>query len=35
MLVKIYPENPNSKEIDRVTNILKDGGIIIYPTDTV
>ena len=35
MLVKIYPENPNSKEIDWVTNILKDGGIIIYPTDTV
>ena len=35
MLVKIYPENPNSKEIDRVANILKDGGIIIYPTDTV
>lgn len=35
MLVKIYPENPNSKEIDRVTNILKEGGIIIYPTDTV
>ena len=35
MLVKIYPENPNRKEIDRVANILKDGGIIIYPTDTV
>ena len=35
MLVKIYPEKPNSKEIDRVANILKDGGIIIYPTDTV
>ena len=35
MLVKIYPENTNSKEIDRVANILKDGGIIIYPTDTV
>lgn len=35
MLVRIYPENPNQKEIAKVVNILKDGGIIIYPTDTV
>ncbi|MFA6127764.1 MAG: L-threonylcarbamoyladenylate synthase [Bacteroidales bacterium] len=35
MLRKIYPENPNPKEIDRVVEILKDGGVIIYPTDTV
>ncbi len=35
MIRKIYPENPNPKEIDRVVDILKDGGVIIYPTDTV
>ncbi|MDR2057323.1 MAG: threonylcarbamoyl-AMP synthase [Dysgonamonadaceae bacterium] len=35
MLIKIYEENPNSKLIARVINILKEGGIIIYPTDTV
>jgi len=35
MLIRIYPENPNPKEIDRVVEILKDGGVIIYPTDTV
>lgn len=35
MIRKIYPENPNPKEIDRVVEILKDGGVIIYPTDTV
>lgn len=35
MFVKIYPDNPNRKEIDKVVNILRDGGIIIYPTDTV
>ncbi|MDR2950122.1 MAG: L-threonylcarbamoyladenylate synthase [Dysgonomonas sp.] len=35
LLVKIYPENPNQKEIDRVVSILQDGGLIIYPTDTV
>jgi sua5/yciO/yrdC/ywlC family protein len=33
--IKIYPENPNEKEIEKVVNILRDGGIIIYPTDTV
>jgi len=35
MFRKIYPENPNPREIDRVVEILKDGGVIIYPTDTV
>lgn len=33
--IKIYPENPNQKEIDRVVKVLQDGGLIIYPTDTV
>lgn len=35
MIVKIYPENPNQREIDRVVSVLKDGGLVIYPTDTV
>lgn len=35
MLLKIYPENPNQKEITKVVKVLKEGGIIIYPTDTV
>lgn len=33
--IKIYPENPNEKEIEKVVKTLKDGGLIIYPTDTV
>ncbi|NVJ87879.1 MAG: threonylcarbamoyl-AMP synthase [Flavobacteriaceae bacterium] len=33
--VKIYNENPNPKEIKKVVNILKSGGLVIYPTDTV
>lgn len=33
--VKIYPENPNPKAIEKVVNVLKSGGLIIYPTDTV
>ncbi|MBA9074864.1 tRNA threonylcarbamoyl adenosine modification protein (Sua5/YciO/YrdC/YwlC family) [Flavobacterium gossypii] len=33
--IKIYPQNPNEKEIDRVVKVLKEGGLVIYPTDTV
>jgi tRNA threonylcarbamoyl adenosine modification protein (Sua5/YciO/YrdC/YwlC family) len=35
MLLKIYPENPNEKAIEQVVQVLRKGGIIIYPTDTV
>jgi tRNA threonylcarbamoyl adenosine modification protein (Sua5/YciO/YrdC/YwlC family) len=34
-LLKIYPENPNPKAIEKVVEVLKRGGLIIYPTDTV
>lgn len=34
-LLKIYPENPNPKAIAKVVEVLKKGGLIIYPTDTV
>lgn len=33
--IKIYPDNPNEKEIQKVVKILKEGGLVIYPTDTV
>ncbi len=33
--IKIYNENPNQKAIDKVVKILKSGGLVIYPTDTV
>lgn len=35
MLIRLYEENPNQKEIDKLVKILQDGGLIIYPTDTV
>lgn len=35
MLIKIYPENPNQKEVLKAVEILRNGGVIIYPTDTV
>jgi tRNA threonylcarbamoyl adenosine modification protein (Sua5/YciO/YrdC/YwlC family) len=33
--VKIYNENPNPREIQRVVDVLRKGGLVIYPTDTV
>ncbi len=35
MLLKIYNENPNPRDIRKVVDVLRDGGVIIYPTDTV
>ena len=34
-LLKIYSENPNEREIKKVVQVLREGGVIIYPTDTV
>ena len=33
--IKIYNENPNPKAIDKIVAVLKKGGLVIYPTDTV
>ena len=33
--IRIYEENPNAKEIKRVVEVLRKGGVVIYPTDTV
>ncbi|MDA9554607.1 L-threonylcarbamoyladenylate synthase [Pelobium sp.] len=35
MLIRIYEENPNEKALEQVVTVLKKGGIVIYPTDTV
>ncbi|PSG88533.1 L-threonylcarbamoyladenylate synthase [Aurantibacter aestuarii] len=34
-LIRIYEENPNPKEIKKVVEVLRKGGLVIYPTDTV
>lgn len=34
-VVRIYPKNPSEKGMRRIVECLEDGGIIIYPTDTV
>lgn len=33
--IKIYTENPNPKEIQKIVKVLRNGGLIIYPTDTI
>lgn len=35
MLVKLFNENPNLREILKVVDVLRKGGLIVYPTDTV
>ena len=35
MLIKLYPENPNPKQVESIIKVLLGGGVIIYPTDTV
>lgn len=34
-ILKIYPENPQEKQIDEVVKALRSGGLVIYPSDTV
>jgi tRNA threonylcarbamoyl adenosine modification protein (Sua5/YciO/YrdC/YwlC family) len=35
MILNIHPENPDPKRIAQVVEILREGGVIIYPTDTI
>ncbi len=35
MLLKLYEKNPDPKVVHKVVEILREGGVIIYPTDTV
>ncbi|WP_306642737.1 L-threonylcarbamoyladenylate synthase [Sanyastnella coralliicola] len=35
MLVQIHPENPDPRKVRQVVECLLDGGVIIYPTDSV
>jgi tRNA threonylcarbamoyl adenosine modification protein (Sua5/YciO/YrdC/YwlC family) len=33
--IDIHPDNPQPNKIDKVVEVLRKGGVIIYPTDTV
>jgi tRNA threonylcarbamoyl adenosine modification protein (Sua5/YciO/YrdC/YwlC family) len=35
MLLHIHPDNPNPRNIKTVVECLLDGGVIVYPTDTI
>ena len=35
MLLRLHPDNPGDRHLKIITDCLKDGGIIIYPSDTV
>ncbi len=34
-LIRIHPETPSPKHIQKIVDILRNGGVIIYPTDSV
>jgi tRNA threonylcarbamoyl adenosine modification protein (Sua5/YciO/YrdC/YwlC family) len=33
--IKLYPENPDPRRVQHIVDVLRSGGVIIYPTDTV
>ena len=35
MIIKIYPQNPNPRILNHAVEVLRTGGLIVYPTDTV
>ena len=34
-LLKIHPDNPERRKINQVVDVLREGGIVVYPTDTI
>ncbi|MFI3328627.1 MAG: L-threonylcarbamoyladenylate synthase [Rikenellaceae bacterium] len=35
MIIKLYKDNTSEKDLKRICDILRDGGVVIYPTDSV
>jgi tRNA threonylcarbamoyl adenosine modification protein (Sua5/YciO/YrdC/YwlC family) len=35
MIIRLYEENPSPKHIKQIVDVLRNGGLVIYPTDTV
>ena len=33
--IRMYEENPDARRIAQIVDVLRDGGVVIYPTDTV
>ncbi|MFV0305649.1 MAG: L-threonylcarbamoyladenylate synthase [Moheibacter sp.] len=34
-IIKVHPENPHERAIEQIVDVLRKGGLIIYPSDTV
>ncbi|HAQ60892.1 TPA: threonylcarbamoyl-AMP synthase [Candidatus Delongbacteria bacterium] len=34
MMIQMHEDNPKKRDVDTIVNILKNGGVVIYPTDT-
>ena len=35
VLIKLYENNPDPKKVEEIVGVLKKGGLVIYPTDTI
>lgn len=35
MFLELHPDNPNPRNVKTIIECLQDGGVIIYPTDTI
>lgn len=35
MIIRLYPDNPSPRHIETVIKVLRQGGIVIFPTDTI
>lgn len=35
MLIHVHPDNPQDRLIKQIAGVLKAGGVIVYPTDTI
>lgn len=33
--IKLYPKNPDPRRIEHIVRALRDGAVVIYPTDTI
>ncbi len=34
-LIELLPQNPNRQRLERIAEVLRQGGVVVYPTDTL
>ena len=35
MLLQIHPDNPQGRKVEQVAEVIQNGGVVVFPTDTV